>query len=450
VWLNAASPGSDQGSRYGVYSAEALAALPAIRALGPEWVAGLKAAAAVLPTKVSTYAVEQLIDWDNLPDDPLFVSLVPQPEMLEPDQRERVQTALRSGDSRWIHEVAATVRRELNPHPSDQLAFVPALPRGGHEGGMQHKYEETALLFPQHGQTCHAYCTFCFRFPQFTSSRDGLHRFSTNEMDSVVEYLSAHEEVTDVLITGGDPMVMSSAVLRRYVAPLLTDALTHIRSIRFGTRALSFWPYRFLDDPESSDLLEVLSEVVAAGKHVAMMAHVLHPRELDTDAAVRAVRAVQGTGAVIRAQAPLMRKINDDPAVWTELWRRQVSLGIVPYYMFLARDTGPHRFFAVPLLRAWKIFAEAASGVSGLARTVRGPCMSTSYGKIEVLGPAIVGSEEVLALRMVQGREPAWTYRPFFAAMDGQASWLDELRPAFGEDQFFFEAGARRSAVVGR
>ena len=100
-----------------------------------------------------------------------------------------------------------------------------------------------------------------------------------------------------------------------------------------------------------------------------------------------AVRRIRSAGGVIRTQAPLIRTINDDPAIWAAMWRAQVRLGMVPYYMFVERDTGPQDYFAVPLARAYGIFREAYRQVSGLCRTVRGPSMSATPGKVATGSP---------------------------------------------------------------
>jgi hypothetical protein len=120
------------------------------------------------------------------------------------------------------------------------------------------------------------------------------------------------------------------------------------------------------------------------------------------------------------------------------MWRRQVALGAVPYYLFVERDTGPKQYFQVPLARALRIFGAATSEVSGLARTVRGPSMSATPGKVLVDGVTTIDGERLFVLKMVQAREPEWVNQVFFARFDSQATWLDELRPAFGEHQFFF------------
>ena len=144
-------------------------------------------------------------------------------------------------------------------------------------------------------------------------------------------------------------------------------------------------------------------------------------------------------GAQIRTQSPIMRNINDNSEAWAAMWREQVRLGMIPYYMFVARDTGAKHFFEIPLVQAWEIYRGAINQVSGLARTVRGPSMSAEPGKVGVLGPADVAGQKVLALTFLQGRNPDWVARPFFAQYDESATWLNELRPAFGEEKFFFE-----------
>ncbi len=115
------------------------------------------------------------------------------------------------------------------------------------------------------------------------------------------------------------------------------------------------------------------------------------------------------------------------------------SLGAIPYYMFVERDTGPKGYFEVPLEGAWEIFRSAYQRVSGLARTVRGPSMSAFPGKVAMLGVTDVRGEKVFNLEFLQARNPDWVRRPFFARYDPEASWLDQLRPAFGERKFFFE-----------
>jgi len=303
--------------------------------------------------------------------------------------------------------------------------------------GMQHKYRETVLFFPSSGQTCHTYCTYCFRWPQFVGL-DEL-KFAAKEADALARYLKAHPEVNSVLFTGGDPMVMKTKVLRRYIEPLLDAELDHIVSIRIGTKAPAYWPQRFTTDDDADDLMRLFDEVHASGRHMAVMAHYSHPRELDTPTAQSAVERIQNTGAVVRCQAPLIKHVNDDGQVWADLWKRQIVLGAVPYYMFVERDTGPKQYFEVPLARAFEIFSTAYRRVSGLGRTVRGPSMSATPGKVLVDGVTEIRGEKVFVLKFIQARDPSWVNQVFFARYDEKATWLDGLRPAFGEKEWWFQ-----------
>ena len=112
--------------------------------------------------------------------------------------------------------------------------------------------------------------------------------------------------------------------------------------------------------------------------------------------------------------------------------------------MFVERDTGARRYFEVPLAKAFTIYREAMAQVSGIARTARGPSMSTGPGKVEIQGICTIDKETVFALRFIQARNPDWVQRPFFATFDAEATWLDDLRPAWGEQEFFFAREYRR------
>jgi L-lysine 2,3-aminomutase len=214
------------------------------------------------------------------------------------------------------------------------------------------------------------------------------------------------------------------------VEPLLQ--IDTIESIRLGTKALAYWPQRFVTADDAGDLLRMFSEVVAAGKQLAVMAHYSHPVELTPDVARQALRLIGQTGAVIRSQGPLIRGVNDDAQTWATQWREGSRLGIVPYYLFVERDTGPQHHFGVPLTRALEIFQNAYRSVSGLSRTVRGPVMSATPGKAVIDGTAEMFGERVFVLRMLQARDPSRVGIPFFAKYDPEAIWFTDLKPAFG------------------
>ncbi|HIE15445.1 MAG TPA: lysine 2,3-aminomutase [Bacteroidales bacterium] len=393
----------------------------------------------VLPFKVNNYIVDELIDWNDLPNDPVFHLTFPQKEMLSSLHFQKMENAINGSYTKSeLKSFANKIRYELNPHPAKQKDNIPAL--GINKlSGIQHKYNETVLFFPGNSQACHAYCTYCFRWPQFVGINEL--RFAMNETDLLIYYLKEHPEVTDILFTGGDPLVMSAKNLKKYIDPLLEANLPNLQNIRIGTKVLSYWPYRFIDDGDADDLLRLFEKIVNRGFHLAFMAHFSHPKELKTTAVEIAIKKILSTGAVIRTQSPIMNHINNSADIWVEMLNLQVKLGCIPYYMFVARDTGAQDYFSVTLENTWNIFRDAYKQVSGIARTIRGPIMSAYPGKLQILGVSEIANNKYFSLRFIQGRNPDWVGKPFFAKYNPDANWLTDLEPIEGQDRFFFEEG---------
>lgn len=340
-------------AKYASYNLRNYRSVPQIQELPEETQFAIEVVGHVLPFKANNYVINELIDWSRIPEDPIFQLTFPQATMLKESHFNRMADTLRSGASKQqINSVANEIRMQLNPHPAGQKEAN--LPKLGCQTlkGMQHKYQETALFFPSQGQTCHAYCTFCFRWPQFVGI-DEL-KFAMKESEQLIGYLKEHPEVTDVLFTGGDPMIMKPRILGSYIRTLLQADLPNLTTIRIGTKALGYWPYKFVTDPEADEMLELFEEVSNSGKHLALMGHYSHPVEMQTDIHREAVRRIRSTGAQIRTQSPLLRHINDHGDIWAEMWREQVSQGMIPYYMFVVRDTGARHHFDIPLEQAWQ------------------------------------------------------------------------------------------------
>lgn len=421
------------------YSLKDIDNIPQLRLLSKDELFDIKVVSNVLPFRVNNYVVEDLINWNNVPNDPIFQLTFMQKEMLTEAQFSKMASVLMKSDAspEEIKLTAEEIRRELNPHPAGQMLYN--VPKIDDEPvpGVQHKYRETALIFPSAGQTCHSYCTFCFRWAQFVGMTDL--KFATDESQRFQDYLKNQIDVTDVLFTGGDPMIMSAKNLALYIEPLLEPEFDHIQNIRIGTKSVAYWPYKFVTDRDSDDILRLFEKVTKCGKHLAIMGHYNHWIELSTDIAQEAASRIRETGAQIRTQSPLIKHVNDNPAVWAKMWHDQVGLGLIPYYFFVERNTGAEEYFSIPIYRAYEIFRDAIRGLSGLCRTVRGPSMSALPGKVAVEGIAEINGEKVFVLNMLQGRNPDWVKRPFFAKYDENAKWLNDLKPAFGEEKFFYK-----------
>lgn len=392
----------------------------------------IKLAGMVFPFKASPYYVDELIDWDaeDLQQDPFYRLVFPTLDMLSDSHRALLEEAYEVGDPKNLTKTVAEIRADLNPHPAGQKALN--APKNDALKGVQHKYSETVLVFPAAGQTCHAYCTYCFRWAQFIG--DDELRFAQKEATSLFEYLSNHKEVSDILMTGGDPMVKTRS-LAQYLEPFTDPQFCpHIRNIRIGTRSLTFWPQRFTTDNDADEVIELLRRVrEVGGRHVAIMAHLSHKRELSTEKVQEAISRLQKEAFVtIRSQSPVMRGINDSADVWAEKWRTEVNMGIIPYYMFMARDTGAQHFFEVSLARAHRIYSDAIRNCSGLIRTARGPSMSCTPGKVEITGVEEIMGQKVFVLRFLQCRDEGWIGRPFFAKYNPNSVWFDDLEPLEG------------------
>ncbi|HLS30766.1 MAG TPA: hypothetical protein VK021_07920, partial [Flavobacteriaceae bacterium] len=243
--------------KYRAFTVRSFKRIPQVENLSEQDKRDIEVVGQVLPFKVNNYVVDELIDWDNYKTDPIFQLTFPQRGMLDPEDFQKMDNALKAELGRMeLRDVANEIRHKLNPHPADQMKMnVPEL-NGDVLPGVQHKYRETALFFPTAGQTCHSYCTFCFRWPQFVGM-DGM-KFAMKETDLIIDYLAEHPEITDVLFTGGDPMVMGYKVFKRYIDPFLENLdKTNLQTIRIGTKSLSFWPYKYTTDKDADKFIEL-------------------------------------------------------------------------------------------------------------------------------------------------------------------------------------------------
>ena len=441
--LSLSTPRTD---RYRPYQRSNVESAPFWSRLEPELQEAIRVVSTVFPFRTNEYITGELIDWSRVPEDPIFQLTFPQRGMLSDLDYERMLELVRAGaDKRTLEQAANAIRERLNPHPAGQATDNVPMLNGVPLAGVQHKYRETVLFFPAEGQTCHAYCSFCFRWPQFVGGKE--QRFESRDVEQLIAYLREHPDVTDVIFTGGDPMIMRTSILRSYIEPLLRADLPNLRTLRIGTKALSFWPARFVHDDDADDLLRLFGDVVESGLQLAIMAHVSHAAELRTKTFKTAIRRLRAEGVTLFTQSPLVRHVNDSAEVWSDLWSTAVRMGITPYYMFVERNTGASRYFEVPLIDAYDIYQAAAQDVCGLARTVRGPVMSSFLGKVEILGRVQDASGDAFSLQFLQARDPSRVYKPFKAKFDPDATWFDGLEPFASEDAKFFRAESHAALV---
>ena len=121
-------------------------------------------------------------------------------------------------------------------------------------------------------------------------------KFAMQEGEQLVQYVREHPEITDVLFTGGDPMIMKAKVFSKYIDTLIDAKLPNLKTIRIGTKALAYWPYKFLTDSDSQEMLDIFKKITDSGLHLAFMAHFNHLNELSTDAVKNTIKEVKKTG----------------------------------------------------------------------------------------------------------------------------------------------------------
>ena len=282
--------------------------------------------------------------------------------------------------------------------------------------GLQHKYGSTAVLLVT--DTCGGYCRFCFRKRLFIDGFDEV----TRDVTEGIRYIREHEELTNILVTGGDPLMLSTRRLEELVRQL--QEIEHVQVIRIGTKMLAFNPYRILDDPS---LPEMIGRYSTAEKKIYLMTQFNHPHEL-TDVAVKAVHSLIVAGAIIANQTPLIRGVNDDPETLSTLLKKLSFIGAIPYYVFQCRPTSGNRTFAIPVEEAYQIFQRSLKDCSGLAKRAR-LIMSHSTGKIEIVGM----TAEHIFFKYHQSPDPAQVGSFMVFKRNPDAYWFDDYHELVAE-----------------
>jgi KamA family protein len=288
--------------------------------------------------------------------------------------------------------------------------------------GVQHKYPHTVLLLCN--EVCGAYCRYCFRKRLFMDENEEV----TKDVSAGIEYIRTHPEVTNVLLTGGDPLLMSTRRIVEILEKL--RSVPHVRIIRIGSKMPAFDPFRILND---EPLQAAFRRYSLPTKRIYLMAHFDHPREL-TDEAVAGIDAYIKSGVICVNQCPLIQGVNDDPDVLAELYQKLSWIGCPPYYLFQGRPTAGNEPYEVPIVRGWEIFREAMRRGSGLARRARF-VMSHETGKIEILAV----DDRHIYLRYHRARDPENRGRFMIYKRNDDAYWVDQLEPTDHGDAPVFD-----------
>jgi lysine 2,3-aminomutase len=286
--------------------------------------------------------------------------------------------------------------------------------------GLEHKYTSTALLLVN--EVCAAYCRFCFRKRLFMNENDEV----TKDISEGLEYIKNNKEVNNVLLTGGDPLVMSTRKLETIIKQL--REIDHVQIIRIGTKVPAFNPFRILNDPSLLDMFKAYS---TNEKKIYIMAHFNHPREL-TPEAIEGLNLLMKSGVTLVNQTPMVQGVNDDPQVLAELFSKLSYMGVPPYYVFLCRPTLGNETYSVPIERAFEIFEKSRTLCSGLAKRAR-MVMSHESGKIEVVGM----TEAQIFFKYLRAAHKNNDARFMVYDRNPEACWFDDYGESLEEFSLF-------------
>jgi lysine 2,3-aminomutase len=315
-----------------------------------------------------------LIDWND-PNDPIRTLIIP-----------------------GFHELHEWGRLD----PSDEKAYS-VMP------GLEHKYPSTVLMLVSN--VCDGICRYCFRKRVFINRQSEY----MQDLPAAIQYITQHQEITNVLLTGGDPLVLKPSKLENIISKLRD--IEHVSIIRIGTRVPAFNPSRIVEDPA---LTEIIKKYSTDRKRIYVMTHFVHPREL-TDLAVKSIELMLQAGAIVANQMPLIKGVNDNPEVLAKLLAKLSFIGAVPYYIFQCRPSLGNKAYTIPIEQGYEIVEQAKALVSGLAKRVRF-VMSHTTGKIEIVGK----TEDSVYFKYHRAADDEDSGRFLVWESNPDALWLDD------------------------
>lgn len=345
--------------------------------LAPDEAKMMEKIIAVHPMRISPYYLS-LIDWSD-PDDPIRKMAVPSVEEL-------------------------SLEGSYDTSGESDNTIMP---------GLQHKYSETALILATN--QCAMYCRHCFRKRLVgLPNEEILRRF-----EDAAAYVAKHQEINNVLISGGDPLLLDSRIVGRFLE--LLKRIKHVNFIRIGSRVPVTLPSR-LSDPK---LLAVLKKYSRSDRRLHVVTHFNHPREI-TPKSIRGVSSLLSAGVLLSNQTVLLRGVNDDPCTLATLMDKLVGIGVMPYYVFQCRPVKRVKHhFQVPLCEGARIVEKAKARCNGLSKRFK-YIMSHVTGKLEILG--LMHGEIYFKYHEAKDRENLGMM--FKCEVDEEAGWLDDFRDA--------------------
>jgi len=266
--------------------------------------------------------------------------------------------------------------RELETRPEERADPI-GDDRHSPVPGIVHRYADRVLLKPLH--VCPVYCRFCFRREMV--GPDGLGSLSGAELDAALGYIRDHPAVWEVVVTGGDPFLLSPRRVRSIAEALA--AIPHVRVLRFHTRVPVVSPA--LVTPE------LVASLRSFGRAVFVALHANHPREF-TPAAEAAIARLVDAGLPMVSQSVLLRGVNDDADTMEALMRRFTENRVKPYYLHQGDLAPGTSHLRMPLAEGRELLRRLRGRLSGLAQPTFVLDIPGGHGKVPV-GPAYLAPD---------------------------------------------------------
>ena len=276
--------------------------------------------------------------------------------------------------------------------------------------GVQHKYKQTALVLLTH--RCSVYCRFCFRKRLVGRSESEI----ISNINAARDYVADHEEITNVLLSGGDPLVLDNHIIEHFLKMFLE--IDHINFVRIGSRIPVVMPHRIYGD---KDLLGIFNKYSTPKKRVHIVSHFNHPKEVNRYSAL-AVDRLMRCGIPVQNQTVLLGGVNDDSQVMADLMRNLVRIGVNPYYVFQCRPVRRALHFQVPISRGIDVIEESKKQLCGMSKRFK-YAMSHVRGKIEI----IAKDDEYMYFKQHQAKDMSVLGEFFKIPRDEEITWLGDL-----------------------
>lgn len=396
---------------------------------------------------MATKHVLNTINWRNFEKDSVFQLVFPQPGMIRPDITKAFLAATTEEEKQ---KIVAGYMHETNPHDGKQKLNKPTFINfeGNSEivEGSQHKYPQCQLIFDVQTQNCFAFCNYCFRHAQVRGDED---MFVQEDVPQIHRYLKLHPEVSDVLITGGDASYLKADRFEEYITPIIEDPeLMHIKTMRLGTRVLTFHPELILSHSYDK-MLQLFKRLYDNGIQLVFMSHFSTPRELLNPSTIAAIRRLKAYGVTVKSQSPIMNHISlftvengnidiDRSAQnWIDLGNVLAMLGVGFHSMYMARPTGEHHYFTQPVAQINKVFNKVYRSLASINRPSRYITMTSSAGKISLLGEVEIEGKKLFALKFNEGRNMEWMDKVYLTEYDEKQNTIANLKPYKAEKHFY-------------